>query len=245
MNRKTILITGSSRGIGKAVAELAHAQGFNVIVHGKTDSEELNKTHTGIEGSFKIFCDVADKEAVNSEVKKLIDKFKTIDVLVNSAGVVRPKPFLEYEGEDIIDEFSINLLGPVYFCQAVIPAMKENEYGRIVNISSIRGIPSLTSERGLSYSMSKAAVISLTSGLSKELAPYITVNSVAPGFTETEMAKTWNDKVWKQAREGSLMGRPAKPTEIASAVMYLGSEEAGFITGQTILVDGGYEGGGK
>lgn len=244
LRSKIILITGSSRGIGRETARIASKHyGAKVILHGKTRSGQLEKLAEELNAEY-IACDTGDKKAVITTVNDIIKKTGRIDGLINSAGIVRPKPFLETGDEDWIEEYRTNLLGVVHFCQAVIPQMKKQKYGRIANVSSIRGIPPLASNRGISYSASKAAVINLTSSLAKEYAPYITVNSVAPGFINTDITQFWNDKVWQQAKT-SLAERIGEPSDIAEALLFLVSDRASFITGQTIVVDGGYSLSGK
>ncbi len=238
MKNKIILITGSSRGIGAATARLAHSRGAKVTVHGRSDSEELRKIADEL-NAFKIFCDVSDRSAVVDAVKTVVEEFGQIDGLVNSAGIARFKPFLEMENEDWKEEFETNVLGTVNFCQAVIPIMQRQGNGSIANVSSIRGINQLVSNRGMSYSISKVSITGLTSALAKEFAPVIRVNAVAPGFTNTDMAKTWNDSVRKQANS-ALLGRVAEPKEIAAALLFLISDDSSFVTGQTLIVDGGY-----
>ncbi len=238
MKDKVILITGSSRGIGAAAARLAHDRGAKVVVHGRSNSAELKKIAEELD-AFKIYCDVSNKSAVVEAVEKVVKKFGRIDGLVNSAGIARFKPFLEMENEDWQEEFETNVLGTVNFCQAVIPHMQNIDDGSIANVSSIRGINQLVSNRGMSYSVSKVSVTGLTSALAKEFAPTIRVNAVAPGFTDTNMAETWNDNVWKQANS-ALLERVAEPKEIAAAVLFLISDDSSFVTGQTLIVDGGY-----
>jgi len=171
-------------------------------------------------------------------------KTKKIDGLINCAGVVKPKPFLESEDENWLTEYKVNFLGTVHFCQAIIPQMLKNKYGRIVNIASIRGHSATSTARGMSYSASKAAIVNLTASLAKEYAPDIAVNAVSPGFVQTEMSKTWNETVWNQAKS-SLLKRTAQPSEIGEVLLFLVSDRASFINGQTILVDGGYTISGK
>lgn len=241
---KVVLITGSARGIGAATARLAHSRGAIVILHGRTDSEPLNKLSKELEGAPTIACDVSDKEAVEQGIKAVLKKVGKIDVLVNSAGMVHPQPFLESDDENWLNVFKINVLGTVHFCQAVIPQMQKHEYGRIVNIASIRGHAVTASNRGMEYSATKAAIVSLTSSLAKEFAPHITVNAVSPGFVQTDISKTWNDRVWEQAGT-ALLDRTAEPSEIAEAILFLASDAASFVTGQTLIVDGGYTISGK
>ncbi len=231
---KRILITGSSRGMGWAMAQLAAERGAEVVLHGLTDSEHLRDRANSL-GADYLFFDVSNAELV----KKKIADAGSFDVLINSAGIVKPKPFLETTDEDWLEEYRVNVLGIVHCCQAVIPGMKKKGYGRIVNIASIRGIREMASGRGTSYSASKAAVINLTAALAKEFAPDIAVNAVAPGFTATDMSKTWNDTV-KQQVKTALIGRAAQPEEIAEVALFLASDAARFITGEVINVDGGY-----
>jgi len=243
MEGKTILITGSSRGMGAAVARLASSRGARVIVHGNTETKELKKL-AGNLGAEYLYCDVSDKKAVIKAVDSIMPIVKRIDSLINCAGIVVPKPFLEADDDNWLSQYRVNLLGTVHFVQAVVPYMKKSKYGRIVNVSSIRGDSVGTSNRVMAYSASKAAVINLTAALAKEYAPDIAVNAVSPGFTMTGMSKTWNDTVWIQVKS-SLLGRAAKPEELAEVMLFLAGDKSSFITGQTLVVDGGYEIAGK
>lgn len=238
---KIILITGSSSGIGAATARLAKKYGATPILHGKTESEELKMLAKELNCEY-IFCDVAEKSVVNATVGNILSKVKKIDVLVNCAGIADRKKFLESTDDSWLDTFKVNVLGTVHFCQAVIPQMQKNKYGKIINIASIRAFEN-TSGRS-AYSASKAAIMNLTSVMAKEFAPDIFVNAVAPGFTETGMSKIWDEEVWKQVKS-ALLGRVAQPKEIAEMILFLASDKASFITGQTILVDGGYSISGK
>ncbi len=243
MKGKIILITGSSRGIGAATAKLAVERGAKVILHGSKQTEGLKKFARSL-GCDYIVGDVSDKPAIQKAITTAIERIGRIDVLINSAGIVVPKPFLESDDENWLNQFSVNVLGVVHCVQAVIPYMQKADTGRIVNVSSTRGHASLAAGRNTAYSASKAAVINLTSSLAKEYAPNIAVNAVSPSFTLTDISETWNDTVWKQV-EMSLLGRVAQPKEIAQAILFLASDQASFITGQTLLVDGGYEISGK
>lgn len=233
---KIILISGSSRGIGAATAKLARKYGAHVILHGQTETEHLKKLAHSLNVPY-VTCDVADEVAVSQVVAGLVKEHKQIDVLVNCAGITKPKAFLETTKEEWLETFETNVLGTVNFAKAVIPHMQEAGYGRIVNIASIRGLTQFAGRA--TYSASKAAVINLTAVLAKEHAPTIAVNAVAPGFTKTDFSKNWNEQTWQQANSAPL-GRAAEPEEIAEAVLFLASDQARFITGQTIVVDGGY-----
>lgn len=210
-----------------------------MILHGSKDSNELKKLAKELDSSY-IHCNVADKKAVEEAVSEL----KEVDALVNCAGIVRPKPFLETTEEDWLNEYRTNVLGTVNFIQAIVPIMKKNSGGRIVNVASIRGHSSMASNRGSSYSTTKAAIRNLTASLAKEFAPKIAVNAVSPGFTATDMSKSWNEAVWNQVKT-ALLARAGEPEEIAEAILFLASDKASFVTGQTLLVDGGYEISGK
>lgn len=233
LENKTILVTGSSRGIGASIARLAKNYGANVILHGKTESERLKVLAHEL-GSSYIYCDVSDEEAVRREVASL----GGIDILVNNAGVNPSKTFMQLTNDDWKQIFNINLLGPVNFSRAVLPRMMEKKYGKIINISSFKGLNYVSGKPA--YAASKAAVIRMTSSMAEEFAHYgINVNSVAPGFTETEMtASTISPKIQSQIDKIPL-NRMAKPEEIAEAVLFLASDKASYITGQTITVDGG------
>lgn len=236
---KIILITGSSSGIGAATARLAKEYGATPILHGKTESEALKSLAKEL-GCEYIFCDVADKEAV----LKAVAKFKKIDALINCAGIALDESFLETDDEVWLQHFKVNVLGIVHFCQAVIPLMQKNKYGRIVNIASVRGHIDTASAARTGYSATKGAVLALTSSLAKEFAPDILVNAVSPGFALTPISKVWTEKAWVQAKQ-NLLGRPAQPEEIGEVLLFLASEKNSHIIGQTIIVDGGYSISGK
>ena len=238
---KTILITGSSSGIGAATAKLAKEYGATVILHGKTESDALKALAKELAAEY-IFCDVADKTAVDSEVQTLLKKVKRIDVLVNSAGIAPRPSFLESTDDIWLDVFKVNVLGTVHFCQSVLPLMQAAKGGRVVNIASIRANVGTAGKPV--YSASKAAIVNLTAVLAKEFAPDVYVNAVSPGYTDTPISKNWDEQVWKQVNT-ALVGRIAQPKEIAEAILFLASDRASFITGQTILVDGGYSISGK
>lgn len=234
---KTILITGSSRGIGKAIATLAHKQGYKVIVHGKTDSAALQKTHQQLEGSTKVVFDVADKAATHEAIVKL----GPIDVLVNNAGIARNflKDISEVDDDKALEEYKVNVLGTLHCVQAVLPGMLKTGAGSVVNISSIKGYANLATMSTLTYAATKAGVISLTKALAKAY-PAVRFNAVAPGYVETDQVKDWNQDTFDRINNGTILGRIAKPEEIAPLVMFLASGDASYITGTAFLADGGY-----
>jgi len=236
---KTILITGSSRGIGKAVAVLAIEQGYNVIVHGKTDSAELSQTHKELVGSSKTFFDVSDKQAVHDAIAKL----GHIDVLVNNAGVARNllKDLSEMDDDKAIEEYRTNVLGTLHCTQAVLPGMLEKQSGSVLNIASIKGHANLATMSTLTYAGTKAAIISLTKALAKSYGDKgVRFNSVSPGYVETDQVSDWNEQTFERINNGTILGRIAKPEEIAPLILFLASDAASYITGTDFLADGGY-----
>ncbi len=235
---KVVLISGSSSGIGAATAKLAQDYGATVVVHGREESDHLKAIAKELRADY-IFCNVADFKAVSEAVSKVIKKHKKIDALINCAGIALPGTLYDLGDENWLETYQVNVLGTVHFCQAVVPFMKKAAKGRIVNISSIRGHATTSSNSRLAYTASKASIVALTAALAKDLAPEITINAVSPGFVQTGMAKLWTESVLKQVKT-ALLGRTADPSEIAEVLLFLVSDRASFITGQTILVDGGY-----
>ena len=234
LENKTILITGSSRGIGAATARLAKRYGANVVLHGKTVTKELEQISKEL-GSSYIVCDVADESAVKKEVSKV----NNIDILVNNAGINPSKTFMELTAEDWCNIFEVNVMGTVNFSKAAIPQMIERGSGKIINVASIKGYHHVSGKPA--YAASKAAIIRMTSSMAEEFASHnILINAVAPGFTETEMTKsTLSPKIQSQIDKIPLK-RMAKPNDIAEVILFLASDASNYITGQTLSVDGGY-----
>jgi 3-oxoacyl-[acyl-carrier protein] reductase len=240
---KTALITGGGRGIGLATALLMLSEGARVGI------VEVNEAHAqkGIESarskgySLKAFMgDVSKKDQVIGFTEAFVKEFGRIDILVNNAGVAISRPFLEKTVEDWIKTLEVNLIGVFLCAQAAAPHMLAQKSGKIINISSIRGIEHCGREGIMDYSAAKAGVINLTKTMAKELAPHINVNAVAPGHTLTEMTAPLPDSVKQNMIEGSYLKRMAQPEDIARAILFLASDEANFFTGQVLLVDGGF-----
>ena len=240
---QTILITGSSRGIGKAIAELAHKKGYKVIVHGRTDSKQLQEIHEQLKGSIKAVFDVSDKDTVIGKIRKITEKYGPIDVLVNNAGVSENhiSDLYDLDDEKALEEFKINVLGTIHCVQAVLPGMIEKKKGAVVNIGSIKAYPQLSTLSTLSYATTKAGVVSLTKSLAKAYTDKgVRFNVVCPGYVQTDQSKAWPKETFKRIADGTLLGRIAKPEEIAPVVLFLASDEASYMTGSDVLVDGGY-----
>jgi 3-oxoacyl-[acyl-carrier protein] reductase len=233
---KTALVTGASRGIGAACARALARDGHRVIINYEKSEEQalLLARETG-GTAFK--ADVSDVTQVEAMFKGIGE----IDILICSAGVSMNKLFTdttEAEWRRILD---INLGGIINCCQAALPHMIREKYGRIVAISSIWGITGASCEAV--YSASKAAVIGLTKSLAKELGPSgITVNCVAPGVIDTDMNAALTPETLEYLKEQTPLGCIGQPKDVASLVRFLASDDAGFMTGQVISVDGGFIG---
>lgn len=243
LQNKTILITGSAGGIGGATARLAKAYGATVILHDRKKTKDLLSLADELDSDF-IVCDITNEKATLAATKVLLKKVKTVDVLVNCAGINISKPLLQLTNQDWHDIFEVNVMGTVNFSKAVIPAMLKAGSGAIVNISSVRGFDTTSGSGRAAYSTSKAAIKNLTAAMAQEFSPALRINAVAPGFTETNMSKTW-DELARTRAKNNLLNRVAQPKEIAEVILFLASDKASFITGQTILVDGGYSMSGK
>jgi 3-oxoacyl-[acyl-carrier protein] reductase len=240
---KTALITGGGRGIGATTAlmMLAEGGGVGVVDVSQDHLRKVVETAQARGHRLKTFlADVSKTDQVRSAVDAFVKEFGRIDILVNNAGISINRPFLEKTAEDWIKTLEVNLIGVFLCAQAAARHMLAQKSGKIINISSIRGIDHCGREGIMDYSAAKCAVINLTKTMAKELAPHITVNAVAPGHTLTEMTAPLPDAVKKAMVEGSYLKRMAQPEDIAKAILFLASEDANFITGQLILVDGGF-----
>lgn len=243
LQNKTALITGGGRGIGAATAFLFARQGATVGIVDLNEEYIQNFSLKAKDQGFDIKTytrDVSDKAQVVQLIDTFVKDFGRIDILVNNAGVVIPRPFLEKTVEEWEVTIKVNLIGVFLCAQAAGKYMLEQKSGKIVNISSIRGFDHCGREAIMDYSASKIGVISLTKNLAKALAPHVNVNSVAPGHTKTEMTDPLPDDIKQNMIEGSYLKRMAEPEDIANAIMFLASDEANFITGQVLLVDGGF-----
>ena len=240
---KTALITGGGRGIGATTALMMLAEGGRVGVVDVNEDHLKKVTETSRARGYQLktfVADVSKKDQVQRITDSFVKEFGRIDILVNNAGISIPRPFLEKTVEDWVKTLEVNLIGVFLCAQAAAKYMLAQKSGRIINISSIRGIEHCGREGIMDYSAAKGAVINLTKTMAKELAPHINVNTVAPGHTLTEMTAPLPEAVKKVMIEGSYLKRMAQPEDIAKAILFLASDDASFITGQILLVDGGF-----
>ena len=242
LDGKVALVTGGSRGIGKAIAKEFAQNGASIVISGK-DKTKLDQTAKEI-GAFAIQADIRKESDVQNLINKTVEKFGRLDILVNNAGVNLPGTFHEVPDDIIQKTLQVNVAGMMYLSRACIPQMLKQKSGSIVNMSSING---LVSEPFLSvYSASKGAVVMLTRGIALDYAKTgIRCNAICPGWVDTPINYAHADllggiqKVYREISNFQPIGRPGEPREIAHLVLFLASDEASFITGSIISADGG------
>jgi len=238
---QVVLVTGSTRGIGKATAEAFAAEGATAIIIGR-NAELAKSVCDGITAQNQkadhYIGDVSNTENIQEIVTKILDKYKRIDILINNAGITKDNLLLRMSERDWDDVMSINLRGAFICTKAVTKAMLKAKKGRIINVSSIIG---LTGNAGqTNYAAAKAGMIGFTKSVAKELASRgITVNAVAPGYIQTEMTDQLKDAARDELLKRIPMARLGTTEDVANACLFLASQEADYITGQTIVIDGG------
>lgn len=239
---KVALITGSAANIGKAIALKFAAEGAKIIINTKNNvaGGEQVKEEIIASGGEAIFiqADVSDPKQVNNLFAKAVEKFATIDILINNAGSAIRVPFLESTKEHWSNIFDNNLFSTVLCSIEAVKIMKQNESGQILNMASIRGIEHSGSTTSMAYSAAKAAIINFTKTLAKELAPHILVNAVAPGFTKSTAFDNLPEAKINAFIDGSLLKKWITPDEIADAFLYLAGSQS--ITGEVLVVDAGW-----
>jgi len=235
---KTALVTGASGGIGGAIATALHGAGATVALSGtRVDPLEALAASLG-ERAHVVPCNLSDREAVKALPKAAIDAMGGLDILVNNAGVTKDNLFMRLKDEEWDQVLEINLTSTMMLMRAVMRPMMKARGGRIINISSIVGVTGNPGQAN--YAASKAGVIGMGKSVAQEVASRgITVNAIAPGFITTAMTDVLTDEQKSGLLSGVPMGRMGTSDEIAAAALYLASEEAGYVTGQTLHVNGG------
>lgn len=239
---RTVIITGGTRGIGRAAVRLFAEKGCRVAFLYRNSEEKAEALVNELKTTADVMavkCDVADSSSVNEAFKRIRAELGSADVLVNNAGIAQQKLFTDITDDDWARMMNVNAGGVFNCCRAALPDMINKKNGRIINISSMWGQAGASCE--VHYSASKAAVIGLTKALAKEAGPSgITVNCIAPGVIDTDMMSSFTDDIKAELADETPLCRLGTPEDIAKAVLFLASEEASFITGQVIGVNGGF-----
>jgi len=243
LDGKVAIVTGASRGIGRAIAERYSAEGARVVVNWVTGSPAATAVVEAINGrggdAIAVQADVSRSADVADLVAATMDRFGRIDVLVNNAGVMITKGVLETSEDDWDRTIDINLKGPYLCSKAVAPIMIRQGGGTIVNMSSNSGLYHPSAMRFTEYVVSKAGLNGLTKAMALALGPQIRVNAICPGWIRTDMIEVVDPEVHQRILDETALGRWGTPDDIASAAVFLASDEAAFITGAAYVIDGG------
>ena len=235
-----VLVTGSSKGIGRATIKKFAKEGYDVVINYNNSEKEAFELQKEIEKynvkSMVVECDITDEEQVKYMVDKVVKNFKTIDVLVNNAGMAIDTTFEDKTVYNFRRTLDVNLIAPFVLSRLVGDIMYKNKKGTIINISSTNGIDT-TYPESLDYDASKAGLISLTHNLAKQYAPYVRVNAICPGWVNTPMNEALDDEFKKEEESKILLQRFAKPSEIADAIYNISIST--YINDSIIRVDGG------
>ncbi|MFA5099948.1 MAG: 3-oxoacyl-[acyl-carrier-protein] reductase [Candidatus Omnitrophota bacterium] len=242
LKNKTALISGATRGIGRAIALELAKEGANISFNYAKSKDEAASLETelaalGVKAkSFQ--TDIQNFSAVTEWVANTRENFDSIDIVVANAGIIRDKALALMQEQDWLDVINTNLIGTINLCKAAIVTLLKQKSGTIINISSVTGIAGMP--RQTNYAASKAGIIGFSKALAQEVAAYnIRVNVVAPGFIETDMVKDLKDDYKAKMLKNIPLGRFGTPEEVARVVKFLVSDRSQYITGQTIIVDGG------
>ena len=242
LDGKVALVTGASRGIGRAIALRLASEGAKVAINyaGNTAKAEAVKAEIEQNGGEAILvqADVSDSASVDAMIAQVVEAFGQIDILVNNAGITRDGLMMRMKDEDFDAVINTNLKGVFYCTKVVSKLMMKKRSGRIINMASVVGLMGNAGQTN--YAAAKAGVIGFSKSAAKELASRgITVNMVAPGFIATDMTAEMKDKAKEMTLAGIPLKRMGEPEDVANAVLFLASDNASYITGQTINVDGG------
>lgn len=240
--KKTALITGATRGIGKQIAITLAQAGYDIAINYRKENEELKSTKQEIEQTgakcLTLQGDVSNYEDCERISKQIIEEYGKIDVLVNNAGITKDTLLMRMKKEDFEDVINVNLVGTFNMTKNIIPYMMKNRNGRIINISSVVGVSGNAGQAN--YAASKAGIIGFTKSLAKEVGSRnILVNSIAPGFIQTAMTDVLKEEIKEEISKTIPLKRMGEAQDVANVVKFLASEESSYITGQVIHVDGG------
>ncbi|MHB1485832.1 MAG: SDR family NAD(P)-dependent oxidoreductase [Saccharofermentanales bacterium] len=239
LNNKVCIVTGGAKGIGFAIAKCLSDYGAKVIIADIDEAGALNAAAKLKGESFGIACDISDVSQVSMAITEIWQKFRRIDVLVNNAGILQTTVIDEITEEEWDHVMGVNLKSAFFTSQKVLKYMRLQNFGRIINISSLAGRNG-GFETGCAYSASKAGMIGMTRNIARKMAPFgITVNAIAPGTVESDLSKQFSEDAMKSILSNIPVNRLGKPEEISEIVAFLASDHSGFITGAVIDVNGG------
>ena len=247
-NKRTVLVTGGARGLGRAVVEeFAKAKdSYNIAINYNSSESQAIELKNSLESQGVSCCVVKADISKEEEVKKMVDTIKetfgSIDILINNSAVCKDSIFYDKKVEDFRETLDVNVVGTFLVSKYVGEMMLESRFGRIINLTSTNGMNTYY-PMCIDYDASKAAIISLTHNLAVQFAPYVTVNAVAPGFIKTESEVDGMDEEFIKLEEGKIMvGRAGEPEEVAKLIYFLASDDASFINNQIIKINGGVYG---
>lgn len=239
---KCAIVTGAAKGIGKAIALKLASLGANIVLNYRSSEEKAIETENEIKALgvevLRVKGDISNISDVENLINSAKEKFGKIDIMVNNAGITKDTLILRMKEEDFNSVIDVNLKGVFNCLKTITPVMVRQKSGKIINLSSVVGIAGNAGQ--VNYAASKAGVIGMTKSLAKEIgARGITVNAVAPGFIETDMTEVLGEKFKEETKKAIPLKRLGKPEDVANVVAFLASEDADYITGQVIQVDGG------
>jgi 3-oxoacyl-[acyl-carrier protein] reductase len=243
LDGQVVIVTGASRGIGKAIAEMFGREGAKIVVNYNTSDKQAQAVANRIvDHGGEAICakaDVSKSEEVKRMIETTIKTYGRIDILVNNAGVLITKDFFDTNEDEWDKTIDVNLKGAYLCSKEVAPIMLKQKKGKIINISSNSGLYHPSAMRFVEYVTSKAGMNGLTKALALRLGPYITVNAICPGWIKTEMVAETDPEVERKILEETALRRYGTPEEVAASALFLASSEADFITGELLIVAGG------
>ena len=238
-----VLVTGSSRGLGKAIVIEYAKHGYDVIINYNNSKDKALELKDHIESNYKvkslvIGCDISKEEEIDTMIDEIYKEFGHLDILVNNASIALDQDFELKTKEDFMKTLETNLVGTYLLSKKIGLKMKEAKKGNIINISSTNGLET-TYPESIDYDASKAGIISLNHNLANYFAPYIRVNTICPGWINTDMNKDLDEEFIKDETNKILLGRFAEPEEIAYLAYFLGTDKSSYINDSIIRIDGG------